>query len=135
MADGTNKAKTRPLSPHLQIWRWHVTMATSILHRATGIANGVGLVIILVWLASLSGGKAAYESFTAFMANPFCQLVLLGIVISNTYHIANGIRHLIWNLGIGLDKKTASFTAWLVIILGAISGIAIYGLGLIAAGR
>ena len=75
--NGKTVVKARPLSPHLQIWRWHVTMATSILHRATGVANIAGLLLLLGWLASLAAGPQAYEGFQDFIANPLVKLIVL----------------------------------------------------------
>ncbi|MBN8646361.1 MAG: succinate dehydrogenase, cytochrome b556 subunit [Caulobacterales bacterium] len=127
--------KARPLSPHLQIWRWHVTMATSILHRATGVANSVALLLLIAWICSLADGEESYASFQSLVGSPFGKLVLFGVLISVSYHLWNGVRHLFFNLGIGLSKDVASKTGWGVIIIGALGGVLLFVLGLMAAGR
>lgn len=127
--------RARPMSPHLQIWRWHVTMATSILHRATGVANAVGLLILITWIGSLAAGEEAYGIFTAIAGSFLGRLIIFGCLVSNAYHIINGIRHLLFNLGVGLDKECANKTAWVAIIGGVIGGIILFILGLMAVGR
>ncbi len=134
-SNGKNPAKSRPMSPHLQIWRWHVTMATSILHRATGVANGAALILLLCFIGAIAGGPEAYAKFQSMFHNPFAQLILFGILVSISYHLVNGIRHLAFNVGIGLDKNLASKTGWLVIVLGLIGGIKLFVLGMMALGR
>lgn len=126
--------KARPLSPHLEIWRWHVTMATSILHRATGVANSVALLLLLAWICCLAGGEESYSNFQALIGSPLGKLVMLGVLISISYHLWNGIRHLFFNLGVGLSKTVASKTGWAVIILGLLGGIKLFVLGLMAVG-
>jgi succinate dehydrogenase / fumarate reductase cytochrome b subunit len=112
MAEGSSRA--RPMSPHLQVWRWHVTMATSIFHRATGVAlYGAGL-IAAVWAVTLASGPDAYDQFKALLGTPLGILVLFGISVCAFYHLANGIRHLVWDFGHGLDVKSANGSAWVV---------------------
>src|ERR1700761_1924555 len=86
----------RPMSPHLQVWRWHITMATSILHRATGIALYVGALILAGWAVALAMGPDAFATYRALLGNPLGQLVLFGLTVSLFYHLANGVRHLFW---------------------------------------
>lgn len=104
----------RPMSPHLQIWRWHITMLTSILHRVTGVGLYLGALILAVWAISLASGPEAYEGFKALMGSLLGKLVLFGMTLSIFYHLGNGIRHLIWDLGHGLDIKSANSSAWSV---------------------
>ncbi|MAP96198.1 MAG: succinate dehydrogenase, cytochrome b556 subunit [Ponticaulis sp.] len=110
---------SRPLSPHIMTWKWHVTMATSIFHRATGIANYVGAFLLVGWLVSITLGEEAYESFAGLVGSPLSLLVLFGFTLSIVYHFLNGIRHLFWDAGTGYQPKTADLTAW-VSILGAV---------------
>lgn len=98
----------RPLSPHLQVWRWHVTMLGSILHRMSGVALYGGVVVIMAWLVSLASGPEAYGRFAAISSSPLGLLVWLGLSWSLLYHLAAGIRHLIWDFGHGLAPKVAS---------------------------
>lgn len=98
----------RPLSPHLQVWRWHVTMLGSILHRATGVALYGGVAVIAAWLVALASGPDAYADFAALSGSPFGLLVWFGLSWALLYHLASGLRHLVWDLGHGLAPKTAS---------------------------
>lgn len=113
---------TRPISPHLQIWRWHATMASSIFHRATGTANYVGAVLLTVWLVLLASGPDAYAAFEGLMSGPLGILVkiaLFGFTLSLVYHLMNGVRHLVWDMGKGFDPK-GSNTRSIAIIIGSI---------------
>src|ERR1700756_5543093 len=89
----------RPLSPHLSVWRWHITMLTSILHRATGMALYVGALIAAGWVAALAAGPRSFAAYGAALANPVGQLVMFGLLVSLFYHLGNGIRHLAWHTG------------------------------------
>ena len=102
----TAPVRERPLSPHLQVWRWHLTMLTSILHRATGLALYAGAVIVAAWALSLGAGPQAYQVFVDIMASPLGRLVLVGLTLSLFYHLANGLRHLFWDAGRGFDLPT-----------------------------
>ena len=116
MASTSNDSK--PLSPHLQIWRWHATMATSILHRATGVALYAGAIVLTIWLGAAATGPGAYETVEGLLLSPLGRLVLFGFTYAGMFHLLSGIRHLIWDTGAGFAPKAAS--TWSVfIILGA----------------
>jgi succinate dehydrogenase / fumarate reductase cytochrome b subunit len=102
------------MSPHLSVWRWHVTMATSILHRVTGVGLYLGALIAAAWAVSLAAGPEAYAGFKALLGSPLGLLVMFGMSLSAFYHLGNGIRHLVWDLGYGLDIKSASASAFAV---------------------
>src|SRR5271170_6582971 len=104
MAEQAKATRARPLSPHLQIYRWPVTMATSIVHRATGMALSAGTLVVAWWLIAIVMGPAQYDLFSTVVRSPLGQLVLLGFVWSLAYHLLNGIRHLVWDIGYGFDK-------------------------------
>jgi len=106
----------RPLSPHISIYRWPITMVTSILHRATGIAMAVGFVVFVFWLAYAASGPDAYAAFSAVMSSLFGQVLLVGWSWAFFYHLANGIRHLVWDAGFGFEKAQANASAWFVIV-------------------
>ena len=129
---GPKTADQRPLSPHLGVWRWHVTMATSIFHRASGVALYVGAVILTFWLAALAAGAEAYISYMALLQSPIGLLVLFGITAAACYHLSNGIRHLVWDAGKGYAPKTSNISGWATIICGAVGGIAIFALAFLA---
>ena len=121
----------RPLSPHMSIWRWHVTMATSILHRATGIALYAGALIIAGWAVALSSGPDAFDAYRALLATPLGLLVLFGLTFSLFYHLANGVRHLFWDSGRGFDPKTADMTGWAAIAFGVVATVLIWAIAVI----
>ena len=101
---GTNN---RPLSPHLQIWRWGPAMLVSILHRVSG--NGlalVGLAVLLWWLGALAGGEASYASFTAHAGAWYGKVVLIGLTWAFFNHMASGIRHFVLDIGAGFELKS-----------------------------
>jgi succinate dehydrogenase / fumarate reductase, cytochrome b subunit len=104
----------RPLSPHLQIYRWPITMAASITHRATGIALAAGLVLLAWWLLATATGPDAYGLFARLASSVVGEIVLFGFLWSLAYHLLNGIRHLAWDIGYGFRVPTARITAVLV---------------------
>jgi succinate dehydrogenase / fumarate reductase cytochrome b subunit len=129
MADHPQKlGRVRPLSPHLTIWRWQVTMLASIMHRATGMALSMGAIVLAWWLISVSNGPEGYDSFMVYAAMPLGILVLFGFTWAFAYHFCNGIRHLAWDLGYGFEKHTASNTGFLVFALSIILAIAAFAL-------
>jgi succinate dehydrogenase / fumarate reductase cytochrome b subunit len=128
MTDTAKLQRERPLSPHLQVWRWHITMATSILHRATGVALYVGALIAAAWAISLAQGPDAYATFKQVMGSPLGRLVMFGLTLSYFYHLANGVRHLVWDTGHGLDVKSANASAVLVFAFTAAATIAVWAI-------
>ena len=86
----------RPLSPHLGVYRWQLTMTLSILHRATGVALAVGSLLVVALLFALAAGPESYARVQAFCASPFGLLLLFGWSWSLCFHLCNGIRHLAW---------------------------------------
>jgi succinate dehydrogenase / fumarate reductase cytochrome b subunit len=106
----------RPLSPHLQIYRWPITMAASITHRATGIALAAGTLFLAWWLIAAASGPDAYAIFMRAAVFPLGQVVLFGFLWALCFHLLNGIRHLFWDLGYGFHVPTAKLTALLVYI-------------------
>ncbi|MHA1157548.1 MAG: succinate dehydrogenase, cytochrome b556 subunit [Alphaproteobacteria bacterium] len=93
----------RPLSPHLQIYRWHATMVMSILHRVTGSALFFGTLLLVWWLAAAAAGPAAFDTVNAVFGSWFGRLVLFGFTWALVLHMLGGIRHLIWDFGVGLE--------------------------------
>ena len=127
MTETANPApRPRPLSPHLQIWRWHITMATSILHRATGVALYGGVLILAGWAVALALGPSAFAAYRAALANPLGQLALFALTVSLFYHLANGVRHLVWDAGEGFDPRTADMTGAAAMAFGVVAAIAIW---------
>ncbi len=100
------KQAARPLSPHLQIYRWSWTMAMSIAHRATGVALYAGTVLIAAWLVAAASGPAAFDTAQAIAGSWFGLLVLFGYSFVLLHHMAGGVRHFIWDMGKGYDPQT-----------------------------
>lgn len=125
---------SRPLSPHLQVYRWQYTMALSILHRATGCALSVGLILFVYWLAALAGGEAAYAQAQALFAHPLMQIVLVGFSFAFFYHFMNGIRHLMWDTGHGLERRSARMSGWIAFIAAVVCTLAFWVLVLMRNG-
>jgi succinate dehydrogenase / fumarate reductase cytochrome b subunit len=100
----------RPTSPHLQIYKWPVTMGTSILHRITGVGLAGGTLVLAWWLVAASMGPDAYGVFETVAFHWFGRLVLFGFTAALVYHALNGVRHLAWDLGYGFKVPTANKT-------------------------
>lgn len=100
------KPAARPLSPHLQIYRWSWTMAMSIAHRATGSALYAGTVLIAAWLIAAASGPAAYETAQAIAGSILGRLVLFGYSFVLLHHMVGGLRHFVWDTGRGYDPET-----------------------------
>lgn len=109
----------RPLSPHISIYRWPITMALSILHRITGVALSLGFVVFVAWLFDAASGPDAYAVFMSVMDSLIGKLLLIGWSFAFFYHLSNGARHLLWDTGHGLEKEQADRSAWLVLIAAA----------------
>ena len=107
----------RPLSPHLGVYKFMYTMALSILHRITGCAAAVGFLLFVWWLMALASGPAAYASAMNALASPLAKLLLVGFTFSFVYHFCNGIRHLVWDTGRGLERAQARRSAAMVIVV------------------
>jgi succinate dehydrogenase / fumarate reductase cytochrome b subunit len=115
----------RPVSPHLQVYRWSVTMASSILHRATGAALGAGTLLLAWWLLAAATSDEAFALVQLCMGSMLGQLVMLGFVWALTYHLFNGLRHLVWDMGYGFEMKTAQISGWLSLLGSAVVTLAI----------
>ena len=105
----------RPLSPHLQIYRWYFTMALSIAHRVTGIGLVLGLVLLTWWLVALANGPESFADVQWLMRNPLGALILLGFILSLFFHLLNGVRHLVWDAGWGFEKEQARMSGLLTV--------------------
>ena len=110
----------------MQVWRWHSTMLTSILHRATGAALYVGALILAAWAVTLAAGPEAYGTFKALLGSPLGKLVMFGLTVSAFYHLSNGVRHLFWDAGAGFDLKTANASGVVVFAFTAVATVAVW---------
>jgi len=105
-----------PLSPHLQIYRWHISSLLSITHRIVGVVNLFALILLFIWLIALSLGESNYELFLFMINSFFGKFILIGFSWSMIFHLLSGIRHLVWDLGYGFEIKTANISGIIVII-------------------
>jgi succinate dehydrogenase / fumarate reductase cytochrome b subunit len=114
----------RPLSPHLQVYRWQLTSVLSILHRVAGVALSIGAILLVWWLAAASAGPVPYGEAQAFFASPIGLVLLFGWSYALFYHLCNGIRHLVWDTGSGFDLSTTYASGWAVVAVSAALTIA-----------
>lgn len=114
---------SRPLSPHLQIYRPQITSVLSISHRATGVALSVGTLLLVWWLVAAATGPESFESVQAFIGSWFGLLLMFGWTFCLWYHLSNGIRHLVWDAGYGLELPQVYLGGYAV--LGASVGLTI----------
>ena len=118
-----------PLSPHIQIYNWHISSLVSISHRITGVINIVLLTIICLWIASLLLGKTNYVLIQSFLDSFLGKFIIIGTVWSFSFQILSEIRHLFWDMGYGFDLKISKITGLLVIIGSFVLTILIYVIG------
>lgn len=129
MTDKTDSAaKARPLSPHLQIYHWPLSMALSIAHRITGVGLALGSAVFAWWLIAIALGPEPYAAFEAVAGTWFGKLALAGIAWSLMFHLANGIRHLAWDLGFGFSIN-ASIASGVAVMIASV----VLSAGIIAA--
>ncbi|MBV6423912.1 MAG: Succinate dehydrogenase cytochrome b556 subunit [Steroidobacteraceae bacterium] len=99
--------RPRPLSPHVTVFRFQYTMIGSFTHRMTGVALSFGLIVLAAWLVGAAGGAQAYATVSAALGSVPCQVLLALWLLAFCYHLLNGVRHLVWDLGYGLEKREA----------------------------
>jgi len=109
--------RERPLSPHLQVYRWQITMTMSILHRASGMVLVVGAFALAWWLLAVAAGGDAYATAAHCVASPLGKFVLFGFSLALVYHLLNGIRHLLWDMGWGFDIPEVYRSGYAVAVL------------------
>jgi succinate dehydrogenase / fumarate reductase, cytochrome b subunit len=118
---------SRPLSPYLT-YRFAYTMVLSFLHRIAGIALAVGALVLVLWLVAAANGPAAYGRFASWAGSPVFRVLLAGWLVAFVYHFANGIRHLFWDAGKGLERAQARRSAVVVVVLVVlVSAVLVYG--------
>ncbi|MBM3468394.1 MAG: succinate dehydrogenase, cytochrome b556 subunit [Alphaproteobacteria bacterium] len=106
---------SRPLAPHLQIYRPQLTSILSIMHRLTGMGLSCGALLIVVWLGALAMGQEHYYGVTGWLSSPLGTTLLFGWAFCFYFHFANGIRHLFWDMGWGYELKTVYRSGWIVV--------------------
>jgi succinate dehydrogenase / fumarate reductase cytochrome b subunit len=108
------------------VYRWQITMTMSILHRVTGVAITVGAFALACWLLALASGGEHYARAAALLASPFGKLLLFGFSLSLVYHLLNGIRHLLWDMGWGFEIPEFYRSGWTVVVLTIVFTAAIW---------
>ena len=120
------KSDNRPLSPHLQVYKWETSMAMSILHRVSGVGSAMGLPLLTIWLALASSGEQGLRLSNALFNNAFVVLVMFFWSGALFYHLCNGIRHLLWDAGKGLTVEETRKSARYVQIATAVFTLALW---------
>jgi succinate dehydrogenase / fumarate reductase cytochrome b subunit len=136
MTDASKTPRERPVSPHLVtgglgsplLWRWHITMWTSILNRATGVALYGGVLIVAAWAIALAAGPERYADFKALLGSWPGKVVMFGLTVCVFFHLANGVRHLVWDTGRGLDVKSANASSVVVFAFTVAATVAIWAI-------
>lgn len=128
--DARTQPRARPLSPHLTVYRPIVTMVMSIMHRITGAANFVGIVLVAWWLVAAASGPEAYATASGFLGSWFGMIVLFGFTWSVMHHMLGGIRHFIWDMGHAFDEKPRERLAWATILGSVTLTIVLWAIGL-----
>ena len=118
-----------PLSPHIQIYRWHISSLVSISHRITGIINIVAITLICIWTASLILGDTNYEFINLFLTSIFGKFIVIGLAWSFSFQILSEIRHLLMDMGYGFELQTTRITGLGVIFGSILLTILIYLIG------
>ena len=127
MSDKDNSI-TRPLSPHLQVYRLPMTAKMSISHRITGVLLTIGLVLLAVWMIAAGLGEERYNQVMTLIDTPYTKYVFVAWAFALFYHMGNGIRHLFWDMGCGINQKAACKTGTLVLLFAAVMTYGVWSL-------
>lgn len=122
----TDAPRARPLSPHAMHWRWHFTMVASILNRVTGVGLYGGLLLFALWALALASGADAYGLYVMVAKSPLGYLALVLLTFSLLYHLAAGVRHLLFDAGVGFDVKQATLSAWLSFLFALVGTVLVW---------
>lgn len=126
MTEANRSVRERPRSPHVQVWRWHVTMLTSILHRVTGCGLYGAALLAAIWAITLAAGYEAYATYMGLLASPIGKAALFLITLSVFFHLAHGIRHLVWDAGKAFEIKLSNTIAWAEIVFAVVATVAVW---------
>ena len=118
-----------PLSPHIQIYRWHISSLVSICHRITGIINIIVITLICLWVSLLLLGESKYEIINLLLNSFIGKFIILGITWSFSFQVLSEIRHLIMDLGYGFEIKTTKITGLIVIFGSLVLTVVFYLIG------
>lgn len=115
--------QSRPLSPHLQVYRPMYTMVLSISHRISGVFQSVGMLLLAYWLVAAASGASAYATAAKLFGSPLVKLAIVGWIVAFWFHLFAGLRHLVWDAGYGFEKRTARRSARLVVVLASLASL------------
>jgi succinate dehydrogenase / fumarate reductase cytochrome b subunit len=116
----------RPLTPHLTIYKWPLTAVLSISHRLTGVFLLLGLVVFFTVLVALASGEAVFLSVQHFLNQGSAQMVLAGFAFALSFHLVHGLRHLLWDLGLGFESsKLGVYALWELLAISVVTGVAL----------
>jgi succinate dehydrogenase / fumarate reductase cytochrome b subunit len=135
MAEASPGARPRPLSPHLQVWRWHITLAASITTRATGVGLYAGWLVFAGWVVALVSGPEIYGAYVGLLTSLPGQIVLFLVTLSLFFHMASGVRHLFWDGGKGFTPRVAEGTAWFAYGFALVGAIVVWVLAAMVGGH
>lgn len=122
--------RSRPLSPHVLNYRFPFIVMLSGIHRITGVLLAIGTLLLAYWLGSAAYGPAAYDQASHFLASPLGYLVLFGFTLCLFYHLANGVRHLLWDIGWGYELADAQRSGTVVVVVAVVLTIITWAVGL-----
>jgi len=132
---GSKEVDSRPLSPHLMNWKWHVTMASSIFHRVSGVALYLGAIVITAMIISAAMGPDAYAGVEALVFSTLGKVLMFGFTAAVVYHLLSGLRHMVWDgPRTGFSPSVASAWSWFNILAAAAISAGIWAYGIFGAG-
>ena len=109
-------SRSRPVSPHLQIYRWQIGNTLSILHRLTGLALTLGLIVLCSWFVALASGERAYAAAMRLYEGPLGIVVMIAWTFAFAFHLLNGLRHLFWDVGLGFERLQRHASGWFAVL-------------------
>ncbi len=124
-----NMENNNPLSPHLQIYKWHISSLLSITHRIVGVINFFAIILICIWLALTISGQSNISVINSILNSSFGKFLVISLCWTFSFHILNEVRHLSWDLGYGFDLKVAKITGILTLVGSFVLTILFYILG------
>lgn len=122
----------RPLSPHLQVYRLPLPALLSITHRATGVFLTIGTILLSLWIISLATGAGEFQSVKGFIGSFIGRMLLLGWTFSLFFHLLNGIRHLYWDMGKGMELKSVYTSSYITLAASAVLTLLVWIIGYVS---
>ena len=111
-----SRNNNRPLSPHLDIYQYQITWTVSIMHRITGVAMTLGLILIVAWLVAAAFSPELFSLIDGVLRSWIGMIIIFGSLWAFWFHFLNGIRHLFWDLGYGFNLSTVWRSGWVVVL-------------------